>query len=150
VPHLRGRSALSGVRGVGQPPALARPVHSRNVDFREGSDTRRAQGTLKAADSPRVAPAVLALQGDVDASTAQLLIDSMSAMIEWSVGDVVVDLTEVEFIDIVSVRVLDEARQLLWRESRGLTFRSPSKLAALVLGLFGLTNLIEATEGGQR
>jgi anti-anti-sigma regulatory factor len=74
----------------------------------------------------------------------------MFAMIEWSVGDVVVDLTEVEFIDIASVRVLDEARQVLWRESRGLTFRSPSKLATLVLGLFGLTNLIEASEGAPR
>jgi anti-anti-sigma factor len=115
-----------------------------------GSDTRRAQGTLTGSDSPRVAPTVLALHGDVEASTAQLLIDSMSAMIEWSGGDVVVDLTEVEFIDIASVRVLDEARQLLWREGRGLTFRSPSKLAATVLGLFGLTNLIEASEGAKR
>lgn len=93
------------------------------------SDTGRAQATLKAADSQRVAPAVLALQGYVEASTAQLLIDSMSAMIEWSVGDVVIDLTEVEFIDVASVRIFDQARQLLWLESRGLTFRSPSKLA---------------------
>ena len=115
------------------------------------SDTRRAQGTLNTAGrSLQVAPAVLALHGDVEASTAQLLVDSMFAMIEWSVGDVVVDLTEVEFIDIASVRVLDEARQVLWRESRGLTFRYPSKLATLVLGLFGLTNLIEASEGAPR
>ena len=115
------------------------------------SDTRRAQGTLNTPGrSLQVAPAVLALHGDVEASTAQLLIDSMSAMIEWSGGDIVIDLTEVEFIDIASVRVLDEARQVLWRESRGLTFRSPSKLATLVLGLFGLTNLIEASEGAPR
>jgi len=114
------------------------------------SGTRRGQITPRGAVSAPVAPAVLALQGEVEASTAQLLVDSMSAMIEWSVGDVVVDLTEVEFIDIASVRVLDEARQLLWREGRHLTFRSPSKLAAMVLGLFGLTDLIEASEGAER
>jgi anti-anti-sigma regulatory factor len=100
-------------------------------------------------NSGRVAPSVLALHGYVEASTAQLLIDSMSAVIEWSVGDVVVDLTEVEFIDIASVRVLDLARQLLWREGRYLTFRAPSKLAAVVLGLFGLTSLVEG-KGDQR
>ena len=115
------------------------------------SDVRRAQSTLKAAGrSSRVVPLVLALHRYVEASSAQLLIDSMSAMIEWSVGDVVVDLTEVEFIDIASVRVLDEARQLLWREGRYLRFRSPSRLAAMVLGLFGLTDLIEAAEYAQR
>ena len=99
--------------------------------------------------SARLAPSVLALHGYVEASTAQLLVDSMSSLIEWSVGDVIVDLTEVEFIDIASVRVLDLARQLLWREGRYLTFRAPSKLAAVVLGLFGLTSLIEG-KGAQR
>jgi anti-anti-sigma factor len=110
------------------------------------SDARYSHAIPNAVlDGPRM-PTVLALHGDVEASTVQLLIDSMSAMIEWSVGDVVVDLSEVEYIDIASVRILDVARQLLSRESRSLTFRSPSKLAAVVLGLFGLTEFLEGSE----
>jgi anti-anti-sigma factor len=110
------------------------------------SDARKAAVTRTAVsgDPPSI-PTVLALHGDIEVSTAQLLVDSMAAMIEWSVGDVVVDLTEVEFIDIASVRTLDVARQLLSREGRFLTFRSPSRLAVLMLGLFGLTGFIEAS-----
>jgi anti-anti-sigma factor len=115
------------------------------------SDIRSLQSIPNAAlDDAAVRPPFLALRGDLDVSTVQLLIDAVSALIEWSVGDVVVDLTEVEFIDIASVRILDVARQLLSREGRLLTFRSPSRLAGLVLDLFGLTRFIEASQSAER
>jgi hypothetical protein len=39
--------------------------------------------------------------------------------------------------------------QLLDRRGRALTFRSPSRLAAHVLDVFGLTDLIESRPSGQ-
>ncbi len=88
-------------------------------------------------------PEVLVLRGDVEVSEALVLADSLSALLTASRGDVVVDLSDVQFIDIASVRLLDLTRQLLLRQGRKLTFRSPSRLSVMVLGLFGLTSLIE-------
>lgn len=97
----------------------------------------------------QVSPAVLILHGDVGVSSALLVADSLSRLLTLSAGDVVVDLTAVEFIDLASVRLLDFGRQLLLRQGRNLILRSPSRLAVVVLGLFGLTDLIEAGDGAQ-
>jgi len=59
-------------------------------------------------------------------------------------GDLVLDLAELTFIDTATARVLATAQQLLDRQNRGLTLRSPSRLTAQVLHVFGLTDLIEA------
>ena len=64
-------------------------------------------------------------------------------------GNVVIDLAETEFIDTATVRVFAVAQQLLDRHDRKLTLRSPSRLAARMLYLFGLTDLIEAPECAQ-
>jgi hypothetical protein len=47
------------------------------------------------------------------------------------------------------VRVLTMAQQMLDRQGRTLSFRSPSRLATRMLDLFGLTELIEASGGAQ-
>ena len=57
-----------------------------------------------------------------------------------------IDLAEAEFIDTAAVRVLAVGHQLLDERGRTLTFRSPSRLAARVLHMFGLTELIEGRE----
>jgi anti-anti-sigma factor len=61
-------------------------------------------------------------------------------------GDVVIDLSEAEFMDSATVRVLAVCEQLLDRRDRRLAIRSPSRLTAHVMDLFGLTDLIEARE----
>ena len=71
----------------------------------------------------------------------------LSKVIALSTGDVVMDLTEATFIDTAIVRALAGAQQLLDRQERKLTFRSPSRLATRVLHLFGLTDLIEPRQG---
>jgi anti-anti-sigma regulatory factor len=64
-------------------------------------------------------------------------------------GDVVIDLAEVDFINTATVLAFAEGQQLLYRRGRKLTFRSPSRLAARLLDLFELSDLIEAEEGAQ-
>jgi anti-anti-sigma factor len=85
---------------------------------------------------------VVVLRGGTDVSTRPVPCDVLSRV---AVGAraVVIDLAEVTFIDTATARVLATAQQLD-RQNRGLTFRSPSRLAGRVLHMFGLTDLIEA------
>lgn len=87
---------------------------------------------------------VIALHGEADISTRPVLGDALSRVIADGAGEVVIDLAEATFVDIAVVRVLATAQQLLVRQDRILTVRSPSRLAARVLEAFGLTDLIAA------
>ncbi len=89
---------------------------------------------------------VVVLRGEADMSTTSVPSDAMSWVIASRTGDVVIDLAELEFIDSATVHVLADAQQLLERVGRTMTFRSPSRLAARVLDVFGLSDLIEDRE----
>jgi anti-sigma B factor antagonist len=56
--------------------------------------------------------AILSVQGDVDLVTALLLQDALEPVLERQTGPVVVDLSEVAFMDSAGVHVLVDA---LWR-----------------------------------
>jgi anti-anti-sigma regulatory factor len=62
--------------------------------------------------------------------------NSLFWAMRYHVGNVVIDLAEAESIDIPSVRLLAKAQRLLNSEGRKLTFRSPSRLDALVRNLY--------------
>ena len=53
-------------------------------------------------------------------------------------GDVVVDLSEVDFMDVSTISVLVRARTMLATRSRSLTLRAPSNRAARILDLCGV------------
>jgi anti-anti-sigma factor len=86
---------------------------------------------------------VIDLWGEWDLSSRQVLSEALSRVIALPSGDVVIDLAEAKFIDTVTVRVFAASQQMLDRHGRKLTFRSPSRLAARVLDVFGLSDLIE-------
>ena len=86
---------------------------------------------------------VVALRGDPDISTRPELCDVLCRVIADGTGDVVIDLAKATFIDTAIVRALATAQQLLDRQDRVLTIRSPSTLATRVLQVFGMTDLIE-------
>jgi anti-anti-sigma factor len=90
---------------------------------------------------------VIALRGESDLSTRRVLCDVLCRAIALRSGDVVIDLAEATFVDTAIVRALAETQQLLDLQGRKLTFRSPSRLAARVLHLFGLADRIETPEG---
>ena len=116
---------------------------------------RSSVGTTRSVLSPLTVPVmrvegtrtIVVLRGEADCSSRPVLSDLLSRVIASQSGDVVIDMAEAEFIDTATVRVLAVAQQLLGDRGRELTFRSPSRLTAQVLHLFGLTDLIEASEG---
>ncbi len=87
---------------------------------------------------------VVVLRGGTDVATKPVLCDVLSRVVASAGGDVVIDLGAATFIDIATARVLATAQQLLDGQNRQLTFRSPSRLAARLLHVFELTDLIEA------
>jgi anti-anti-sigma regulatory factor len=74
------------------------------------------------------------------------LSDLLARLIAGDTGNVVVDLSEADFIDTASYFTLAAAARLLDRKDRQLTFRSPSNLATRVLNLFGLGDRIEGQD----
>jgi anti-anti-sigma factor len=89
---------------------------------------------------------VILLGGESDISTGPVMSSVLSRVIALHTGDVVIDVAEAEFIDTAAVRVLAVGHHLLDERGRALTFRSPSRRAARVLHMFGLTGLIEGRE----
>ena len=114
------------------------------------ASTRTASGQRPVLTRPIVQAegdrTVVVLQGEVDFATRPILSDALSRVIAWRVGDVVIDLSEATFIDTAIIRALAVANELLERSGRRITFRSPSRAAAQVMQLFGLTDLIEASD----
>lgn len=88
----------------------------------------------------------IALRGEADSACRPALSKVLSEVIASGDGDVVVDLAETTFIDTAIVGTLATGQQLLDRRGRIMTFRSPSRLATLVLQTLGLTDLIETRE----
>ena len=85
---------------------------------------------------------VVALQGEADRATLHVAVDSLSDVITHGDGDVVVDLAQMEFIDSAALRALLRARETLEGSGRHLTLRSPSRITARLLGVFGLDHMV--------
>lgn len=86
---------------------------------------------------------VVCLRGEFDAFTAGALSETIARSMTLGEGDLVVDLSGVEFMAVTTVRVLCHAEELLRLQSRSLVLRSPSKCAKRVLDLCGLTDRFE-------
>jgi len=102
---------------------------------------------LTAAVTMAGARTVVVLRGEADVFNRPVLCDMLCRVIALQVGDVVIDLGQVTFVDTAAVRALAMGHQLLDGQDRRLTFRSPSRLAAQVIAMFGLADLIEAPAG---
>jgi anti-anti-sigma factor len=121
----------------------ALPMSARHVT----SDRSALTTPVAQAEGTRTA---VVLRGESDLSTRRALCDVLCRVVALRSGDVVIDLAEATLIDTATVEALAGAQQLLDRQGRQLTFRSPSRLATSVLDVFGLTDLIEARDGTPR
>jgi anti-anti-sigma factor len=115
------------------------------------SVSRSARRSFKRRSRRR---AVVRLRGEHDLTTVAALAKTLTEVIAFDHRDVVVDLSEVEFMGLATVDVLLRARALLALESRFLVLRSPSPPARRLLtlcselGLLGLSVIESAgTEG---
>jgi anti-anti-sigma factor len=81
--------------------------------------------------SERVREGVLSIEGEIDLSTADSLLDAVVA--ERGLGDLVLDCTDVTLIDSTGVQALLRARDAL--DGGTLVIRNPSRRVAAVFEL---------------
>jgi anti-sigma B factor antagonist len=81
---------------------------------------------------------VVSLRGEQDMSTAPSVADALAAATAVGDGDVVVDLSDVQFMDAAIITELARGRTALRSESRALMLRAPSRFAQRLLGVCGL------------
>jgi anti-sigma B factor antagonist len=86
---------------------------------------------------------VVWLRGEHDVSTVTALSQTMARAIALDDGDLVIDLSSVQFMDAATVGVLIRARDFLELQSRSLALRAPSPCAARILDLCDLAELLE-------
>lgn len=88
------------------------------------------------------ATTVIVLRGEADIATLPVVVDALARVIADQDGDVVVDLAQTDFIDTAALRAVLRARHVLHGGERQLTLRSPSRIAARLLAVFGLSQLV--------
>jgi len=86
---------------------------------------------------------VLWLQGEQDASNAAAVAKALGRAIAINDNNVVVDVSEVEFMGAATVGVLSWASELLRDRSRSLVLRSPPRCVRRVVELCGHTQLLD-------
>jgi anti-anti-sigma factor len=86
---------------------------------------------------------VVSLRGEQDMSTAPDLAEALSAASAAGDGDVVVDLSDVQFMDAAIITVLARRGHDLRSSGRALMLRSPSRFARRLLDLCDLVGLID-------
>lgn len=86
---------------------------------------------------------VVWLRGEHDASTEAALSETMARAIALDDPDLVIDLSDVQFMGASTVSVIVRTRELLRERSRSLTLRCPMACARRILELYGLTDLLD-------
>ncbi len=87
--------------------------------------------------------ATVALSGEVDVATASELEDCLADVATNRPDWLVVDLTNLHFIDCSGAAVLARARDALVSAGCRMVVRSPNRLARMVLRLTGLEGLCQ-------
>lgn len=81
---------------------------------------------------------VIRLRGEHDVSNVDALADMLARVLVYDQADVVIDLSELQFMAGATVGALSRAHGLLKAQSRSLTIRSASGLARRILVLLGM------------
>jgi anti-anti-sigma factor len=91
---------------------------------------------------------VVWLRGEQDVSTIRVLSEVISEALADGEADLVLDLSEVLFMDASTVAVFARTRESLRARSRSLVLRSPSRCANRVLDLCGFRDLVPGSPVG--
>jgi len=118
---------------------------SRTAEMHTGAPGRTAERVsvrvLAAHDHDQHA-AVLSVHGEIDLGTARVLREALSWVLEHRTGPVVVDLSEVSFMDSTGVHVLLDTLELLRHENRRLAI--VCREGGQVHGVLALLGLLDA------
>jgi anti-anti-sigma factor len=83
-------------------------------------------------------PGVVWLDGEEDIATVAILADTLARAVSAHDADLTVDLSRVTFLSTATIDELIRVRNILLRQNRALTLRSPSRCARRVLDACGL------------
>lgn len=89
---------------------------------------------------------VISVKGDIDAYGGHVLRDAITDSIELD-HDVVIDLSQVEFVDSAGVGVLVGAHRAAQKAGRHFAIRRPSHRVSVLLEVTGLNRLFAIDEG---
>ncbi len=87
---------------------------------------------------------VVWLRGEHDIATTAESSEALAWAIAMGDADLVVDLSEVQFMDASTIGVIVKARNFLLTRSRSLSLRAPTRCARRVLDVCGLAELIDS------
>jgi anti-sigma B factor antagonist len=86
---------------------------------------------------------VVWLRGELDIATTADVAEAIARAIAFDDADLVVDLSEVAFMDASTIGVIVRAGNMLLEQSRSLILRAPTTSARRVVDLCGLAELVE-------
>ncbi len=140
----RGRAARRLARDL----AVTAEPTSLHVIVERTADSFSAR--LLAAEEDRQPAAVLEVRGELDLVTAPVLLEVLLFALERGTGPLVVDLSEVPFMDSTGVHVLIDTLRRLEPQDRGLviTCREHGQVHRL-LGLVGLLDAVTVQRPGR-
>ena len=90
-------------------------------------------------------PPELRLRGEIDIATLPVLDERLSAMIDATSGDVVVDLADVDFIGVAGLGTLCTQARRLRRRGDRLVVSSPSAFTRRVIDILGVSELLSVS-----
>jgi anti-anti-sigma regulatory factor len=81
---------------------------------------------------------VVWLEGEEDIATVAVLADRLLRAVSADDGNLIVDLSGVTFLSTATIDELRRVRNILLRQKRNLSLRSPTPFAGRLLDLYGL------------
>lgn len=99
-------------------------------------------GNLRVSVSVGPSHALVAVAGECDITTAPQLLDTLSTQIAGAERLVVVDLSDLRYLDLAGIHALLAARDTLARHGRSLALASPRRHVARMLELTQACRLI--------
>lgn len=94
--------------------------------------------------APNAGRTVVWVRGDQDLSTVAVLSETMNRAIALDDANLVIDLSDVQFMGAATIGAIVEAREVLRLRARTLALRAPSPCAQRVVGLCGLADRFDA------
>ena len=92
-------------------------------------------------------PPRLRLRGEIDILTVPVLHESLSALADG--GDIVIDLTEVDFIGLAGLEALCQKARCLRQRGGRLVVSSPSAITRRVIDIMGVAELLSLPDAPQ-
>jgi anti-sigma B factor antagonist len=126
------------------PPRIPGPDSRRDIVTEETTEGGRMLEIRR--DSRSDGGVVVALQGQVDLATAPQLTQAVANATKQGGDAVVVDLTDVDFLDSAGVRALVESAQAAATAGVAVTVTGASGWVARVLEITGVAEFLRGTQ----